>query len=103
MASPILETTKLHLTPYMESIAPMVESSFSSIKTKAEETMPDGMNETIQKNVDTVVEQVTHAMETMDTMVCGGLDQLTAKIPALKEKTPELVQITKVRSSSRLF
>ena len=31
---------------------------------------------------------------------CEGLDQLTAKVPALKESTPELIETAKVGSNN---
>ena len=32
----------------------------------------------------------------VDTIACGGIDQLTEKVPQLKEATPKLMEETKV-------
>ena len=34
----------------------------------------------------------------MDTIACGGIDQLTEKVPQLKDATPKLIEETKVDS-----
>jgi len=91
------------ITPYVENslttITPMVEVGINTIKTKVEESvipcLPDGMSEKIQTNMSTAVEHVTAAVEKIDTFACGGIDQLTEKVPALKEATPQLIADTK--------
>merc|ERR1712202_64251 len=46
------------------------------------------MGANIQSKFDT-------AVENLDTLVCQGLDQLTTRVPALKEPTTELVETTR--------
>merc|ERR1719470_707062 len=70
--SPFVETVKEN----MEKVAPMLESGFVTIKAKAEE-------------------KVASAVDNLDLLACEGLDQLTAKVPALKEATPELMETAK--------
>jgi hypothetical protein len=93
------EITKMAapITPYVENsmitITPMVEIGYNTIKAKVEENvmphLPEGMSESVQANL-------TAAVEKIDTLACGGLDQLTEKVPALKEETPELIANSKV-------
>ena len=33
----------------------------------------------------------------VDSIACGGIDQLTEKVPQLKDATPKLIEDTKVR------
>jgi len=97
--SPYVETVKNIATPYVEKFSPMVESGFISIKTTAEENiipqLPEGTTDNIKSKLDSAKEQVASAVENLDTMVCHGLDQLTTRLPALKEPTTELVETTK--------
>merc|ERR1719186_1688235 len=102
--SPYVETVKNIATPYVEKFSPMVESGYISIKTTAEENiipqLPDGTSDNIKFKLDSAKEQVTYAVENLDTMVCYGLDQLTTRLPALKEPTTELVETTKDSAAS---
>ena len=94
--SPYVETMKNIATPYVEKFSPMVESGFITIKTAADLQFPEGTTDNIQCKFDSVKEQVTSAVENLDTLVCQGLDQLTTRVPALKEPTTELVETTRV-------
>ena len=58
--------------------------------------LPEGTAQTLQSKMNRAVETV--AVEKVDTLACGGVDQLVEKIPALKEATPELIKNTKVKS-----
>ena len=58
--------------------------------------LQEGTAETVQSKMNGAVENV--ADEKVDTLACGGVDQLVEKIPALKEATPELIKNTKVKS-----
>merc|ERR1719186_2361515 len=102
--SPYVETVKNIATPYVEKFSPMVESGFISIKTTAEENiipqLPEGTSDNIKSKLDSAKEQVTSAVKNLDTMVCYGLDQLTTRLPALKEPTTELVETTKDSAAS---
>merc|ERR1711925_43017 len=54
-----------------------------------------GTSVKIQTKLDTAKEKVASAVDNLDSLACGGLDQLTAKLPALKEATPELIETVK--------
>merc|ERR1712183_345642 len=82
------ETMKNVATPYVEKFSPMVESGFITIKNAADLQLPEGTTASVK-------EQVTSAVENLDTLVCQGLDQLTTRVPALKEPTTELVESTR--------
>merc|ERR1712183_690860 len=95
------------LTPYMETtmttITPMVDVGINTIQTKMEESviphLPEGMTETLQSNMTAAAGHLSAAVEKVDTFACGGLDQLTDKVPALKDATPELIETTKVTAT----
>jgi len=95
------------LTPYMETtmttITPMVDVGINTIKTKMEESviphLPEGMTETLQSNMTAAAGHLSAAVEKVDTFACGGIDQLTDKIPALKDATPEFIETTKVTAT----
>ena len=48
------------------------------------------------------MEHVTSAVEKVDSFACGGIDQLTEKVPQLKEATPKIMDETKTSVSSYL-
>merc|ERR1719341_1302196 len=58
--------------------------------------LPEGTSATIQANLDIAREKVASTVDNLDSLACEGLDQLTAKLPALKEATPELFETVKV-------
>merc|ERR1712119_70489 len=97
-------------TPYMETtmttITPMVDVGINTIKTKMEESviphLPEGMTETLQSNMTAAAGHLSAAVEKVDTFACGGIDQLTDKVPALKDATPELIETTKVTATGYL-
>jgi len=96
------------ITPYVENtmtiITPIVELGYNTIKAKVEENvmphMPDGTSETMQANVTFAMGHMTSAVEKIDTLACGGLDQITDKVPALKGETPELIANSKDTATS---
>lgn len=101
--SPFVETVKEN----MEKVTPMFESGFiSTMKTKAEEKLfpqlPEGTTANIQAKIDTAKERVTSAVDNLDSPACVGLDHLTAKVPALKDATPELIETAKDTTGSYL-
>merc|ERR1719341_2234568 len=57
--------------------------------------LPEGTSATIQANLDIAREKVASTVDNLDSLACEGLDQLTAKLPALKEATPELFETAK--------
>jgi len=91
------------VTPFVESsigtITPMVEEGIGNIKTKVVESivprLPEGMSDKIHTNITTAVDHVTAAVEKIDTLACGGIDQLTEKFPQLQETAPKLMENTK--------
>merc|ERR1712202_55836 len=97
--TPIVENT-------MTTITPIVEVGINTIKTTMEESvlphLPEGMTETLQSNMTAAVEHVTAAVDKVDILACGGLEQLTDKAPALKDATPELIETTKVTATGYL-
>merc|ERR1712034_225202 len=93
--SPFVETVKEN----MEKVTRMLESGFITMKAKAEEKLypqlPEGTSAKIQTKLDTAKEKVASAVDNLDLLACEGLDQLTAKLPALKGATPELIEAAK--------
>jgi len=89
--TPFVETAKENV----EKLAPIFESGFISMKNKAEEKffpqLPEGTTVKIQAKLDTAMEKAASAVGSLDSLACVGLDHLTAKVPALKEATPELM------------
>jgi len=102
IAAPVAPTMESSLN----SVTPIVEVGIKAFKTSVEESvisrLPEGMSDSIQANMTTAVEHVTAAVEKIDTLACGGIDQLTEKVPQLKETTPELIVNTKESASSFL-
>ena len=102
MASPI--------TPYVEStlgkVTPMVEAGYQTIKSQVEEKVvphiPNTISESVTSHVTTTMETVTAAVEKVDGFACNGIDQLTKKVPQLKNETPKLIEDTKVRKLSNV-
>ena len=84
------------ISPYVESTLTKVEAGYQSIKTQVEERVVPHIPQNISTHVSATVESVTAAVEKVDNYACSGIDQLTEKMPQLKESTPELVQETKV-------
>ena len=93
------------LTPYVEStltkMTPMVEAGYQTLKTQVEEKVvphiPTNISESVSKNMNTTLETVTAAVEKADSYACSGIEQLTEKLPQLKDATPKLLEETKVR------
>ena len=90
------------ITPYVEStltkVTPMVEAGYQTIKTQVEEKVVPHIPSNISKNMSATLESVTAAVEKADSYACSGIDQLTEKLPQLKEATPQLLlEETKVR------
>ena len=93
------------ITPYVEStltkVTPMVEAGYQTLKTQVEEMVvphiPTNISESVSKNMNTTMETVTAAVEKADSYACSGIEQLTEKLPQLKDATPKLLEETKVR------
>merc|ERR1712042_415881 len=99
-----IATLACPITPYVESsvkfITPIVEGGCNTIKEKVMPHLPDGTAESLHSKVNGAVAQLTVAVEKVDTLACGGMDQLLEKVPALKEETPELIKNTKETAST---
>jgi len=93
--SPMVETTWSKMTPVMESVKTQVEEKVTPL-------IPASVTETVQSGYNATVEQVSAAVEKVDNFACGGIDQLTEKVPQLKEATPQLMETTKSTLSSYL-
>merc|ERR1739841_338688 len=57
--------------------------------------IPTGISETVQTVQAKAVGQVIAAVEKVDGYACSGIDQLTEKVPQLKDATPKLIEETK--------
>merc|ERR1719435_616389 len=95
VTSPYMESTMTKVSPVVEMVSPMVDS----VKTRVEEQLmthiPTGVSETVQTVQAKAVDQVIAAVEKVDHYACGGIDQLTEKVPQLKDATPKLIEETK--------
>jgi len=70
--------------------------SFTHLKAVA--AMKDAvMNSTTLSDV--VYPRMAGAVESLDSLACGGLDHLKAAVPAIAEPTPQLVETTKKAAS----
>merc|ERR1711874_251367 len=96
------------ITPYVEStltkVTPMVEAGYQTIKTQVEEKVvphiPTTISDSVTKNMNATLETVFAAKETVDSYACSGIDQLTEKVPQLKDATPKLIEETKTSLTS---
>lgn len=83
------------LQPYMAatvgSIAPIVDSSYSSVK------------ESVSNGVNAAKDQASSTMADLDTNLCSGLDRLVDQVPALQEPTPDLYVATKGAAAGYAF
>jgi hypothetical protein len=59
------------------------------------------MKDAVMKSTisDMVLPRMAGAVASLDSLACGGLDQLKAAVPAIAEPTPQLVQSTKRAAS----
>merc|ERR1719222_1154320 len=95
VTSPYMESTMTRVSPVVEMVSPMVDI----VKTRVEEQLmthiPTGLSETVQTVQAKAVDQVIAAVEKVDGYACRGIDQLTEKVPQLKDATPKLIEETK--------
>jgi len=100
VTSPYMESTMTKVSPVVEMVSPMVDS----VKTRVEEQLmthvPTGISETVQSVQAKAVDQVIAAVEKVDSYACSGIDQLTEKVPQLKDATPKFIEETKSSVSS---
>ena len=87
------------VSPVVENTLERVSQVVDSVKTKMKEQVlphiPTKIIETVQTYQEASVDQVIAAVEKVDTIACGGIDQLTEKVPQLKDTTPKLIEETK--------
>jgi len=97
IASPMVETT-------LTKVSPMMEAGYQTIKSQVEEKLvphiPSNISESVSKNMSSTLESVSAAVEKADSYACSGIDQLTEKVPQLKDATPKLLEETKDTVSS---
>merc|ERR1711971_1034113 len=99
VTSSYMESTYNKVSPVVETTMGMVSPMVDNVKTKVEEQVmphiPTKLTETVQTVQNYAIDNVTAAVEKVDHFACGGIDQLTEKVPQLKDATPKLVQETK--------
>jgi len=104
VTSPYMESTMNKVSPVVENTLGMVSPVVDSVKTKVEEQIlphiPAKVSEALLSVQEAAVGQVTTAVEKADTIACGGIDQLTEKVPQLKDATPKLIEETKTSLTS---
>jgi len=92
-----LAATSAPLQPYMDTavaaVSPVVETSIATLKdTLAQHA--EKVPEVVKVKVAAATEQAATYAAAADAGLCSGLDQLVAKVPALKEATPALYTST---------
>merc|ERR1711874_945877 len=98
--SPYMESTLSKVSPVMENTMGMVDIVKSRVEEQVLPHIPTKLSETVQSVQETVVDQVIAVVEKADTLACGGIDQLTEKLPQLKDATPKLINETKASVTS---
>merc|ERR1712147_234719 len=95
VTTPYIESTMTKVSPVVEMVSPMVDS----VKTRMEEQLmthiPTNISETAQTVQAKAVDQGIAAVERVDGYACSGIDQLTDKVPQLKDANPKLIEETK--------
>jgi len=103
---PYVESTMNKMSPMVENTWGKVTPVMETVKSKMEESVlpriPTKVSETVQNVHNVTVDKVIAAVDKVDTFACGGIDQLTDKIPQLKESPPKLIEDTKTSVSSYL-
>merc|ERR1712059_233341 len=95
--------TKSTISPLVETMTPVaskLEEQVASFKTRAEESLLPQLSEGVRNNMTSAVEQVSAAVANLDSLACGGLDQLTERVPVLRGSTPEVMGTTKEVAAS---
>merc|ERR1719452_86439 len=84
VTSSYMESTYNKVSPVVETTMGMVSPMVDNVKTKVEEQVmshiPTKLTETVQNYA---IDNVTAAVEKVDHFACGGIDQLTEKVPQL--------------------
>ena len=87
---PLVSSACSEMTRIASPLTPYV-SSLSKVATQVEEKVAPHIPAVICRSS-------AAAMERADHLACEGIDQLTEKLPQLKEDTPKLLEGTKVRN-----
>jgi len=95
VTSPYMESTMNRVSPVVEMVSPMVDSVKTRVEEKLMPHIPTNISETVQTVQTKAVDQVIAAVEKVDGYACSGIDQLTEKVPQLKDATPKLIEETK--------
>ena len=93
------------LAPYMkttyEKLSPVVEHGYNTVLAKYEDNvvplLPVTVTETVAINLTAVGEYGKAVVGKVDILASDGIDQLSDKLPQLKESTPKLIADAKVR------
>merc|ERR1719210_1054479 len=100
--SPYMESTMTKVAPVVETTMSMVTGVRSQVEDKVLPHIPAKVSETVATVQTASVEHVTSAVEKVDSFACGGIDQLTEKVPQLKETTPKIMEETRISVNSYL-
>merc|ERR1712010_297023 len=87
VTSPYMESTMTRVSPVVEMVSPMMDSVKISVEEQFTTYIPTGISETVQTVQAKAVDQVIAAVEKVDSYACSGIDQLTEKVPQLKDAT----------------
>ena len=87
---PLVSSACSEMTRIASPLTPYV-SSLSKVATQVEEKVAPHIPAVICRSSAAAVERADH-------LACEGIDQLTEKLPQLKEDTPKLLEGTKVRN-----
>jgi len=99
------------LAPYMkttyEKLSPVMEHGYKTVLAKYEENMapllPVNVTETVATNFTAVGEYGKAVVGKVDILASDGIDQLSEKLPQLKESTPKLIADAKVSGSDLVY
>merc|ERR1711934_1265035 len=89
------ESTMTRVSPVVEMVSPMVDSVKTRVEEQLKTHISTGISETVQTVQAKAVDKVLAAVEKVDGYACSGIDQLTEKVPQLKDATPKLIEETK--------
>ena len=117
MTSPYMESTMSKVSPVVETTMSVVTGVRSRVEDKVLPHIPVKITETVTSVQNVAVDHVASAVEKVrsvetllvfifsnacwvslqvDSFACGGIDQLTDKVPQLKEAPPKIMEETKV-------
>ena len=117
MTSPYMESTMSRVSPVVETTMSVVTGVRSRVEDKVLPHIPVKITETVTSVQNVAVDHVASAVEKVrsmrkfiytylspvcwgflqvDSFACGGIDQLTDKVPQLKEAPPKIMEETKV-------